>query len=118
MTSRVRYDETPLRIRASSGAPGIVDAARAVILPEASAGHGTREELVAAKIVQFEASGSVLVELEGAYHLIHFRLPTPLTLIDSGCVEVYKRLCLEIGPDCRQIEDRFQRSPTIGHDRR
>ena len=94
LTTRFRYDETPLRTKSRSVEPVGQAIVPAGAVDQLLAQSCVAESSAAAKLVQVEGSGSALIMTETGYHLVCVDLPIGLSCVDR-CTAVTTREVLQ-----------------------
>lgn len=82
LSTRVRYGETPLRLKTRSNEGTDATLGQATHLGNMLAIASVAEDTTAAKLVQIECKGSALFNVKGCFHLLTFGFPVGLACVD------------------------------------
>lgn len=106
LTYCVRYDETPMQVKAKTAEQ---DTFAAQALDCKSAMRPLEDSPKASKLVQFDWSCALLFHLDGKFHQVRVECPMPVRIIDRGTAEVYAHLNAQLFPHLQHYERRFRR---------
>lgn len=109
ISSRVRFDETPLRIRGKVKDNILEGLPRDMLVDQMALAASETVEAAPTKLVQFEWGVSILFCYNGSYHQVAFSAPVNIAVVDKATAEVYKELCRRNLPNMRNLEGRFGR---------
>lgn len=116
LTTRFRYDETPLRLTTVTREQ-IVD--EGVPLGALTLDHLLAKSMVAeensptAKLVQVEIQGSMLLKLGTRFHFVSFAIPSSLACVDRCTGRVYFEVLNQSAPKFAALEGRFHRTQRL-----